>query len=151
MKIGKRRIARINCAISLYLYDVGNISVEEILDSYLPNLLGPDEDIKIDLRIKDSQTKQFYKTLLLTTINKLSEIDKIIRNASKKWDFDGLYPIDKAILRMATAEMLYIKTDVPVVIDESVEISKMYSPIEDKGPGFINGILDTIAKNSVIK
>jgi len=151
MKIGKRRIARINCAISLYLYDVGKLTPQEILESYLPNLCGRDEDVKFDIRIKDPQTKEFYKNLFLTAISKINEIDNIIQNASKKWDFGGLYPIDKAILRMATAEMIYIKTDVPVVIDEAVEISKMYSPVEDKGPRFINGVLDTIAKNGVIK
>jgi len=144
MEIGKRRRARINCAISLYLYDIGKLSPEEIIEYYIPNC-----DTRV--KMKDPQTIEFYKYLFLTTINKLNEVDAIIKNASKKWDFKGLYPIDKAILRMATAEMIYIKTDVPVVIDEAVEISKMYSPMEDKGPVFINGVLDTIAKNSVIK
>ncbi|HOL62102.1 MAG TPA: transcription antitermination factor NusB, partial [Elusimicrobiales bacterium] len=101
--------------------------------------------------MKDPSTMDFYKNLFLITVEHIKEIDEIIRTASKKWDFDGIFPIDKAILRMATAEMVYLKNQVPIVIDEAVEISKMYSPNEEKGPDFINGVLDTIAKTNVLK
>lgn len=144
MNMGKRRMARINCFISLYLYDVGKIPSEEILNTYVQNT----ENIGI---MKDPSTMDFYKNLFLITVEHIKEIDEIIRTASKKWDFDGIFPIDKAILRMATAEMVYLKNQVPIVIDEAVEISKMYSPNEEKGPDFINGVLDTIAKTNVLK
>jgi len=144
MNIGKRRLARINCFISLYLYDVGKMPLEEILNSYIQNT----ENIGI---MSNPSTMEFYKSLLTTTIEHLNEIDEIIKSASKKWDFDGIFPIDKAILRMSTAEMVYLNNEVPIVIDEAVEISKMYSPNEEKGPDFINGILDTIAKNNPIR
>jgi len=144
MNIGKRRMARINCFISLYLYDIGKIPADEIINTYIPNC----ENIGI---MKDLRTMDFYKTLFLTTVEHLQEIDEIIRTASRKWDFEGIFPIDKAIIRMATAEMVYLKNDVPIVIDEAVEISKSYSPNEDKGPDFINGVLDTIAKTNVLK
>ncbi|HOJ85453.1 MAG: transcription antitermination factor NusB [Elusimicrobiales bacterium] len=144
MNMGKRRMARINCFISLYLYDIGKIPSEEILNTYVQNT----ENIGI---MKDPSTMDFYKNLFLITVEHIKEIDEIIRTASKKWDFDGIFPIDKAILRMATAEMVYLKNQVPIVIDEAVEISKMYSPNEEKGPDFINGVLDTIAKTNVLK
>lgn len=144
MNMGKRRMARINCFISLYLYDIGKIPSEEILNTYVQNT----ENIGI---MKDPSTMDFYKNLFLITVEHIREIDEIIRTASKKWDFDGIFPIDKAILRMATAEMVYLKNQVPIVIDEAVEISKMYSPNEEKGPDFINGVLDTIAKTNVLK
>lgn len=144
MNMGKRRMARINCFISLYLYDIGKIPSEEILNTYVQNT----ENIGI---MKDPSTMDFYKNLFLITVEHIKEIDEIIRTVSKKWDFDGIFPIDKAILRMATAEMVYLKNQVPIVIDEAVEISKMYSPNEEKGPDFINGVLDTIAKTNVLK
>lgn len=144
MNMGKRRMARINCFISLYLYDIGKIPSDEILNTYVQNT----ENIGI---MKDPSTMDFYKNLFLITVEHIKEIDEIIRTASKKWDFDGIFPIDKAILRMATAEMVYLKNQVPIVIDEAVEISKMYSPNEEKGPDFINGVLDTIAKTNVLK
>ncbi len=144
MKIGRRRLARINCFKSLYLYDVGKIPPEEILETYIQNLENPG-------LMKETSTMEFYKTLFLTTINNIQKIDEIIKNSSQKWDFEGIFPVDKAILRMATAEMIFLKNEVAIVIDEAVEISKMFSPNEEKGPDFINGVLDTIAKTNVIK
>lgn len=140
MKIAKRTKARINCFISLYLYDIGKIPPQEILDTFIPN----QENLGV---MKDPQTKKFYEELFLTTVNNIKEIDEIIKNSTEK----PIYPIDKAIIRMATAEMLYMKTEVPVVINEAIEISKMYSPNEEKGPDFINGVLDTIAKTHLTK
>lgn len=142
MKIGRRRWARIHCFISLYLYDIGKMEVDEIINGYIPNL----ENTGV---MRDKSTYDFYLKLFRGTVNHIKEIDTIIKNASQKWDFDGIYATDKAILRMATYEIIYIKTEVPIVIDEAVEISKMYSPNEIKGPNFINGILDTIAKANI--
>lgn len=144
MNLGRRRIARINCLISLYLNDIGKIPPEEVIQTYIPN--SSNKGV-----MKDPSTMEFYKTLFLTTIEHLKEIDEIIKNAAKKWDFDSIFPIDKAILRMATCEMIYLKNEIAVVIDEAVEISKMYSPNEEKGPNFINGVLDTIAKTTIHK
>ncbi|MEF3280820.1 MAG: transcription antitermination factor NusB [Elusimicrobiota bacterium] len=144
MNIGRRRLARINCFISLYLYDVGKIPKDEILATYVPN----SENIGM---MNDPSVMEFYKNLFSITIEHIKEIDEIIKNASRKWDFEGIFPTDKAILRMSTAEMIYMKNEVPIVIDEAVEISKMYSPNFDKGPDFINGVLDTIAKTNIIK
>lgn len=140
MKIAKRTKARISCFISLYLYDIGKIPPDEILSTFIPN----QENIGV---MKDPQTKKFYEDLFLTTVNNIKEIDEIIKKSTEK----PIYPIDKAIIRMATAEMLYMKTEVAVVINEAIEISKMYSPNEEKGPDFINGVLDTIAKTHIIK
>lgn len=140
MKIAKRTRARITCFISLYLYDVGKIPSQEILSTFVEN----QENLGV---MKDPSTRKFYEELFLTTIKNLEEIDKIITKSTEK----PIYPIDKAIIRMATAEMLYIKNEVAVVINEAIEISKMYSPHEEKGPQFINGVLDTIAKAHMLK
>lgn len=140
MKIAKRTRARIMCFTSLYLYDVGKIPPEEILTTFIPN----QENLGV---MKDPDVRKFYEDLFLTTVENIKEIDEIIAKATEK----PIYPIDKAIIRMATAEMLYMKNEVAVVINEAIEISKMYSPEEEKGPQFINGVLDTIAKSLMLK
>ncbi|MCX7641985.1 MAG: transcription antitermination factor NusB [Elusimicrobiales bacterium] len=140
MKIARRTKARIYCFISLYLHDIGKIPPKEILSTFIEN----QENIGI---MSSEETRNFYNELFLTTINNIENIDKIIRESTQK----PIYPIDKAIIRMATAEMLYLKNEVAVVINEAIEISKMYSPNEDKGPHFINGVLDTIAKSHILK
>jgi N utilization substance protein B len=77
------------------------------------------------------------------------EIDKLIISRSKNWDFDRITLIDKLILRMALAEMMYVDEVPPKVsIAEGVEIAKQFST-EDSS-SFINGILDSVY-NEIIK
>ncbi len=140
MRISKRTRARISCFVSLYLHDIGKIPPDEILTTFIDN----QENIGV---LAEPAIRKFYEDLFKTTIENLAEIDKIIQNSTQK----QIYPIEKAIIRMATAEMLYMKNEVAVVINEAIEISKMYSPNEEKGPDFINGVLDTIAKAYYIK
>jgi N utilization substance protein B len=67
----------------------------------------------------------------------------IINNQSDNWTIERLAVIDREILRIAVAEMKYIKTPHPIVINESIEIAKKYST-ENSGK-FVNGILDAIS------
>ena len=77
-----------------------------------------------------------------------SEIDEIIISHSKNWDFSRIALIDRLILRIQLAEMLFIE-EIPhkVSIAEGVEIAKEYST-DDSG-GFVNGILDAVYNNIV--
>ena len=53
--------------------------------------------------------------------------------------------IDRLILRLALAEMLFIgEIPIRVSIDEAVELAKSYST--DKSHAFVNGILDGIVR-----
>ena len=77
------------------------------------------------------------------------EVDEIIKNRSKNWDFDRITLIDKLILRMALVEMIYVDEVPPKVsIAEGVEIAKQFST-EDSS-SFINGILDAVY-NEIVK
>jgi len=77
------------------------------------------------------------------------EVDELIKNRSKNWDFDRITLIDKLILRMALVEMIYVDEVPPKVsIAEGVEIAKQFST-EDSS-SFINGILDAVY-NEIVK
>ena len=77
------------------------------------------------------------------------EVDELIKNRSKNWDFDRITLIDKLILRMALVEMIYVDEVPPKVsITEGVEIAKQFST-EDSS-SFINGILDAVY-NEIVK
>jgi len=78
------------------------------------------------------------------------EVDKLIRNRSKNWDFDRITIIDKLILRMALVEMIYVdEVPLKVSIAEGVEIAKQFST-EDSS-SFINGILDSVYNEIIMK
>ena len=68
---------------------------------------------------------------------------------SEKWDVDRMSAVDRNIMKVAVAEMLYCP-DIPhvVSIDEAIEIAKDFS--DEKSGLFINGILNGI-KNEIEK
>ena len=77
------------------------------------------------------------------------EVDELIKNRSKNWDFDRITLIDKLILRMALVEMIHVDEVPPKVsIAEGVEIAKQFST--DDSSSFINGILDAVY-NEIVK
>lgn len=82
--------------------------------------------------------------------NHHDDIDKCIKEFSIGWDFERLVKVDKDIMRIAIAELLFIK-DVPhkVVVDEAVELAKKYST-EDSS-SFINGVLAKVIYENGIK
>jgi N utilization substance protein B len=72
-----------------------------------------------------------------------ARIDELIDAHATGWSIDRLPDVDRAILRMATYELLWAD-DVPdaVVIDEAVELAKALST--DDSPAYVNGVLGAI-------
>ena len=83
-------------------------------------------------------------------VEKRNDIDDIIAKNAEGWSFDRIGKAEKAILRQAVYELLYDDT-VPgkVAINEAVELSHSYC--DDKGPGFINGVLSGVLKSEGIE
>jgi len=80
-------------------------------------------------------------------IDNRDEIDEQITAVSKDWSLSRMPAVDRAILRMATWELLH-NDEVPaaVAIDEAVELAKEYST-DDSG-AFVHGVLGRIARAS---
>jgi N utilization substance protein B len=78
------------------------------------------------------------------------EIDQLIERYSENWRLDRMNLIDRAILRIATFELLYCEEIPPrVTLNEAIELGKRFGS-EDSG-SFINGILDRIQKEAAHK
>jgi len=75
-------------------------------------------------------------------------IDELIDTHASGWSLERLPDVDRAILRMAVFELLWVD-DVPdaVVIDEAVELAKALST--DDSPSFVNGVLGAILSAEV--
>ncbi|MCD2497434.1 MULTISPECIES: transcription antitermination factor NusB [Microbacterium] len=75
------------------------------------------------------------------------EIDEQIVTHARDWKIDRMPAIDRALLRMASWEILF-NDEVPaaVAIDEAVELAKEYST-DDSG-AFVHGVLARIARSS---
>lgn len=117
----------------LYAYDLGNEKITQIARSMLE-----------EKKIKNKQ-QDFAFSLLQGVIGHLDEIDRVIAPYLNEWDFSRLGGMERAMLRLGAYEILYTQTDTPVVINEAVELGKLYGG-EDNAPRFINGVLDTLSK-----
>lgn len=75
------------------------------------------------------------------------QIDELIASYAQGWTLDRMPNIDRALLRLASWEILH-NPEVPtaVAIDESVELAKEYST-EDSAR-FVNGVLGRIAEHA---
>lgn len=91
------------------------------------------------------ESLEFALRLVQTALKELKTIDATIVKHAENWRLERLGTIEKSLLRIATAELLYFK-DVPasVTLNEIVELSKAFG--EADTPAFINGILDPISR-----
>lgn len=89
--------------------------------------------------------KTFIRNGAKSVLDNLEEIDEHIVRHLKGWEYTRLPKVDRAILRMAVAEILYLE-EIPVgaSINEAVELSKRYS--SDTSFRFLNGVLGNIAR-----
>jgi N utilization substance protein B len=90
-------------------------------------------------------TREFANQLFENAAARAGELDPIIASLAKNWRIERIAAIDRALLRLALAELRTTGTPSKVVINEAVELAKKFSS-EDAAP-FINGILDSAVKS----
>ncbi len=74
-----------------------------------------------------------------------AEIDETLRAAAEHWPLQRLAATDRAVLRVAVAEMLARPgSPARVVLDEAIEIARRYGSAESGR--FVNGVLDRAAR-----
>ena len=96
--------------------------------------------------IKD-QVKRQAKILVEGVFSEIETVDSQIAATSKRWSLDRMSIIDRSILRLGTYELLKNTAPIKVVINECIELAKTFGA--ENSSGFVNGILDTIAKNTI--
>ena len=129
----EKRIARISALQALYAWNLsGNDPGGTLayISEWEEDNLSPD-------------VIKYAGKLSRITVKNIKFCDDIIQDRSKNWEMNRITMIDKLILRLAIAELVFIE-DVPpkVSISEAVEIAKQFST-EDSS-AFINGILDSV-------
>lgn len=92
-----------------------------------------------------SDSISFARTLLFGALKNVLEVDRLVQQSSEHWTLARICRIDRNILRMAVYEIINFKdTPVSVIINEAVEIAKLYAAPD--AASFINGVLDHAAK-----
>ena len=126
-----RREARIATMQILYSADLNGVTVEEAIKDVGQHVLTDD-----------------VKKFLYMVVGNKEKIDNIISSSLENYSLSRLNIVDRAIVRLATAEFIDGKTDKKIIINEALEITKQFSDQGDhKAVSFNNKLLDNIYKN----
>jgi N utilization substance protein B len=114
------------------------------LDTPARNIL---HDFEQERQINDD-SREYMRELVNSVADHRKEIDGQLDQSLTNWRLERLSVIDRNILRLAAAEMLYGNAeDVPpaVSIQEAIVLAEKYGTQES--PRFVNGVLDALRKN----
>lgn len=132
----KRRRAREFALQFLYAFDTQQ--EDPSLETILGRFSSLEDQSHMDLPYLHKLVEEF--------LAHHEEIDAAIESHSENWRLERMPRVDRNILRVAAAEILYVKDiTLNIAIDEALEIAKRFGT-EESAP-FINGILDSIAKS----
>ncbi|MDD3862286.1 MAG: transcription antitermination factor NusB [Clostridia bacterium] len=71
-----------------------------------------------------------------------NEVKTLINKSITGYEIQRVYKVDLALIYLAITEYKFLKTPKPIVVNEILEIAKIYST--DKSSNFINGVLAKI-------
>ncbi|RMH61745.1 MAG: transcription antitermination factor NusB [Calditrichaeota bacterium] len=131
MKQRKRR----ECALKLlYAHEFNPITTDEQIE----NLMAEHKECG----------DPFPRKLTEVCLREQEKLDELIAAKLVRWDLNRVALMDRLILRMGLAEILYFE-DIPpeVTMNEMIELGKKYST--DKSGKFVNGILDALIKSLI--
>jgi len=131
-----RRAARETALRVLYTVDVGKQPVDEVLAE------------TIETNELDEKGVAFARSLVVGTIRSQKEIDAEIDRIAVGFPTIRQTAVDRNILRLAAAEILFRVSDAPpgAVVNEAVELAKKYSTAESGR--FVNGVLGTLVRDA---
>ncbi len=133
IKVKERRRARFHAIQALYQREMAGTSFADLRVQF-----------HIDNVDRHPVEWDFFNDLLLGVQENGIEIDEAIKPLVDR-DFEKINPIELAILRLGTYEILY-RLDVPfqVVANEYVDHTKSLGA--EEGHRFVNGLLDKLAR-----
>lgn len=91
------------------------------------------------------QNRPYAEALVRLVSSNVQRIDGILHDALTNWRLERLAAIDRNVLRLGTAEMLFVD-DVPprITIREMVQLAEKYGTHDS--PRFVNGVLDAVMR-----
>ena len=121
------------CALQMmYQWEVARDTPERVKELYW-------REVKV-------QTPRAYADKLFdAATSETAEIDALITRFAKRWKVGRMPAVDRNLLRLAITEFRHSpEVPQPVVINETIELAKMFSG--DDSHEFLNGVLDAISK-----
>jgi len=136
--MSSRHLARSVALQILYEWDFKDQSQEKLGEIIERNT----REFGIDAGLEDDT---FIRSLVSSVLERLSELDELIKKHAPDWPLDQITIVDRNILRLGLFELLMGSHDeVPpkVAINEAIELAKSFGG-ESSGR-FVNGVLGAV-------
>jgi len=137
-----RSAARLAAVQALYQQDMEGTPLPRLLKEFHDHRLGATIE---DATYHDAE-RDFFDDIIAGADARRSEIDTLISSRlAEGWTLERLDRPMRAILRAGTYELI-ARADVPVgsIISEYVDVAHAF--YDSRESGFVNGLLDAIAK-----
>ena len=121
-------------------------SRDKVLQSLYEIDLGG-SDAKEILKDKEMQKRYpHFKDLLIGVTESMSNLVNLLQQLMDR-DLLGVDPIERNALRLAIYEMLNSDLDKPIIINESIRLTKKYGAVD--GHKYVNAVLDKALKTDL--
>ena len=130
-----RREARILVLQALCESDTVNHGSMSVLDRMIREY-----DVK-------SECSEFSLDLVSHVLENVVELDNIIKEFAPTWPITQMATVDRNLLRMGIAEILWVRGSFEgVVANEAVELAKVFG--SGSSGGFVNGVLGSFLSSN---
>lgn len=145
MNFEERTNSRIIAMMAIYAYDINkSLDLEATIKMIEENFNLNERDGKSEI----NYDKEFLNKLANGVVENIKDLDYKISLVLDNYTIDSLSAVDRSIIRLGAYEILYVKTPKNIVINEMVNVAKVYSEIEGfKASKFDNAVLDKIANS----
>lgn len=149
--VSKRHNTRLLAVSAMYDIDLNSfINSEEdkslVIEETISDVLMMTQTEFLSDELDELYDQEFLRQLVNKCYLEIDKIDDLIINSLVKWTLDRLSYVDRAIIRIATCEMLLGNTPKSVIIDEALEMTKELTSVDkDVQVKFNNRLLENIA------
>jgi N utilization substance protein B len=89
--------------------------------------------------------RSYAEVMVRLVASNLERIDGLLHDSLTNWRLERLSAIDRNVLRLGVAELLFIDDVAPrVTLREMVQLAEKYGTTDS--PRFVNGVLDAVMR-----
>ena len=124
-----RRVAREELFKIVFEAELTDVKLDETLESYLLR----------DDTVLNTNEKEFIEKYAKGMALNNEVVTETLKNNITGWTLDRVGNVEKALLKIATYEILFEDVPAEILVNEVVELAKKYG--DEKSHEFINGVL----------
>jgi N utilization substance protein B len=100
--------------------------------------------VGVEAALSDDQ-RELVEDVVKLLETRVADVDAVVVAACAHWPLERLAATDRAVLRVAVAELMARPgTPARVVLDEAIDLARRYGSAESGG--FVNGVLDQVVR-----